>query len=231
MGHMCQPLCLCAAQAEVGCGLGCTSASPTGPALSAWRPLGCPPPPSSWHQQAEHLLDPCSHRAEPLRDCRCLRLQSLLGELVTIMMHSCTHWEGVMHETASHHGSISCDVTCKNGGSEASGIAPYLGTMAKSQKRFGFLAKLYSSGVSRSTKSSAEGSARSGSGEKDTAAAQRRSPRDPGHLLASLSCANAQVKDDSPVVMQRHDFALDTTLGPAVFSHSKVSTSRSHESV
>ena len=87
----------------------------------------------------------------------------------------------------------------------------------------GFLPMLNSQGMSRSTQSSAEVSGSGGSGGKDTAAAQRRSLRDPGHLLASLSCANAQVKDESSVVMQRHDFALDTTLGPAAFSHSKVS--------
>ena len=88
---ICVPVCLCAAQAEEGCGSACTSATPTGPALSAWRPLECPPPPSSWPQQAEHRLDPCSHRAEPLRDCRCLRLLCLSGKLFNIMLDRCPH--------------------------------------------------------------------------------------------------------------------------------------------
>ena len=52
-----------------------------------------------------------------------------------------------------------------------------------------------------------------------------RSAKDPGHLLASLNCASAQAAEDGGgggLVMQRHDFALDTTVGPGVFSTSKV---------
>ncbi len=50
-----------------------------------------------------------------------------------------------------------------------------------------------------------------------------RSAKDPGHLLASLNCASAQAKgNDGGLIMQRHDFALVTTVGPGVFSPSKV---------
>ena len=53
-----------------------------------------------------------------------------------------------------------------------------------------------------------------------------RSAKDPGHFLASLNCASAQADGDSGggLVMQRHDFALDTTVGPGVFSTSKVAS-------
>lgn len=50
------------------------------------------------------------------------------------------------------------------------------------------------------------------------------SAKDPGHLLASLSCASAQAEGDggSGFIMQRHEFALDTVVGPGAFSTSKV---------
>ena len=54
-----------------------------------------------------------------------------------------------------------------------------------------------------------------------------RSAKDPGHLLASLNCASAQAEEDggSGLAMQRHDFALDSSVGPGVFSTSKVTSS------
>ena len=58
---------------------------------------------------------------------------------------------------------------------------------------------------------------------KEDSASPARSAKDPGHLLASISCASAQAKGErGGTVMQRHDLALDTTLGPGAFSHSKV---------
>ena len=53
-----------------------------------------------------------------------------------------------------------------------------------------------------------------------------RSAKDPGHLLASLNCASAQAEEDgsSGLAMQRHDFALDSSVGPGVFSTSKVAS-------
>ena len=58
---------------------------------------------------------------------------------------------------------------------------------------------------------------------KEDSATPARSAKDPGHLLASMNCASAQAKGEGGgTVVQRHDFALDTSLGPGAFSHSKV---------